>query len=171
MPQVSSNTTACAHSGPPPLPPRQVGKVAGSISVLRVSACYFLQPLNCRCVPAAQGGIDYLENPMVAAVRELQEETGITSARIVAAKDEWLQYDSPTCVRSHFTGRWVRYKGQTQKWCALQQNPTASPHHAVQLLFLLSDTANICRLLSRQRAADTCHRAAAAQLRRSSLAV
>ena len=65
-----------------------------------------------------QGGIDYLENPMVAAVRELQEETGITSARIVAAKDEWLHYDSPTCVRSHFTGRWVRFKGQTQKWCA-----------------------------------------------------
>ena len=55
---------------------------------------------------------------MVAAVRELQEETGITSARIVAAKDEWLHYDSPTCVRSHFTGRWVRFKGQTQKWCA-----------------------------------------------------
>ena len=60
---------------------------------------------------------------MVAAVRELQEETGITSARIVAAKDEWLQYDSPTCVRSHFTGRWVRYKGQTQKWCEVQPKP------------------------------------------------
>ena len=74
-----------------------------------------------------QGGIDYLENPMVAAVRELQEETGITSARIVAAKDEWLQYDSPTCVRSHFTGRWVRYKGQTQKWCVSSFQPCLRP--------------------------------------------
>lgn len=63
-----------------------------------------------------QGGIDYLENPMVAAVRELHEETGIRSARIVAAKDSWLSYDSPTCTRSQFTGGWVRYKGQTQKW-------------------------------------------------------
>ena len=65
---------------------------------------------------AAQGGIDYLENPMVAAVRELHEETGIRSARIVAAKDEWLHYNSPTCTRSQFTGAWITYKGQTQKW-------------------------------------------------------
>ncbi len=35
---------------------------------------------------ALQGGIDSggLENPMSAAVRELKEETGISSARIVA---------------------------------------------------------------------------------------
>ena len=80
-----------------------------------------------------QGGIDYLENPMVAAIRELQEETGISSARIVAAKDAWLQYDSPTCVRSHFTGRWVRYRGQTQKWCELRRSLTRSCHHVAQL--------------------------------------
>ena len=55
---------------------------------------------------------------MVAAVRELHEETGIRSARIVAAKDDWLHYDSPTHTRSQFSGGWIRFKGQTQKWCA-----------------------------------------------------
>ena len=55
---------------------------------------------------------------MVAAVRELHEETGIRSARILAAKDQWLQYDKPTRTRSQFSGGWVCYKGQTQKWCA-----------------------------------------------------
>ena len=32
-----------------------------------------------------QGGIDRLENPMIAALRELREETGIVNARIVAS--------------------------------------------------------------------------------------
>ena len=66
---------------------------------------------------------------MVAAVRELREETGIQSARIVAAKDAWLTYDCPTCTRSQFTGGWVRYKGQTQKWCAMPQLNPKSPRN------------------------------------------
>lgn len=67
-----------------------------------------------------QGGIDPLENPLVAALRELREETGITSARIVASIDSWLDYEFPTKVRAHMPGQWVRYRGQTQKWLLLQ---------------------------------------------------
>ena len=69
-----------------------------------------------------QGGIDPLENPLVAATRELAEETGIqhTSVDLVATIDPWLDYEAPTKVRAHVTGEWVRYRGQTQKWVLLR---------------------------------------------------
>ena len=67
-----------------------------------------------------QGGIDPLENPWVAALRELREETGITSVRVVASIDRWLDYDSPTKVRAAPGGRWLCYRGQTQKWFLLE---------------------------------------------------
>lgn len=63
-----------------------------------------------------QGGIDPYENPLVAAMRELHEETGMTSVRIVSSIDRWLEYEWATKVRCHLTGQWVRYRGQTQKW-------------------------------------------------------
>lgn len=63
-----------------------------------------------------QGGIDALENPMVAALRELYEETGLHSVKLVGQIDAWLTYDFPTEVRHHLTGDWTRYRGQTQKW-------------------------------------------------------
>lgn len=47
----------------------------------------------------AQGGIDSggHENPMTAAVRELKEETGISSARIVAL----ARHSPPACAAYH----------------------------------------------------------------------
>ena len=66
-----------------------------------------------------QGGIDLYENPLVAAVRELREETGITSVSIVSTMDRWLEYEWATKVRCDMTGQWIRYRGQTQKWMLL----------------------------------------------------
>lgn len=61
-----------------------------------------------------QGGIDTDETPYTAAVRELYEETGIRSTRLVAEIDKWIYYDLPPAI-SHklWSGR---YKGQKQKW-------------------------------------------------------
>jgi hypothetical protein len=41
--------------------------------------------------------------------------------RLPAQLDDWLDYDFPTDIRSGMTGSWLRYRGQTQKWCALWQ--------------------------------------------------
>lgn len=63
-----------------------------------------------------QGGIDDGENPRETALRELEEETGITPqlVRIVAESDEWLTYDLPDdLVGKMWKGR---YRGQRQKW-------------------------------------------------------
>ena len=65
-----------------------------------------------------QGGIDEGEDPWPAALRELHEETNIRSARKLAEIPEWLDYDLPPDVaKKAWKGR---YRGQTQKWFALQ---------------------------------------------------
>ena len=65
-----------------------------------------------------QGGIDEGEDPGPAALRELQEETGLTSAKIIAKAPNWLTYDLP----AHLIGKsWKgKYRGQKQKWFALE---------------------------------------------------
>jgi len=63
-----------------------------------------------------QGGLDEGEEPETAALRELAEETGVRSARIVARARNWLTYDLP----SELLGvAWEgRYRGQIQMWFA-----------------------------------------------------
>jgi putative (di)nucleoside polyphosphate hydrolase len=63
-----------------------------------------------------QGGIDENEDPKLAALRELQEETAIKSVEIIGETPNWLTYDLP----SHLIGvAWGgRYRGQRQKWFA-----------------------------------------------------
>ena len=65
-----------------------------------------------------QGGIDENEDANLAALRELQEETGITSARIIAEAPGWFTYDLPEgLIGKSWKGK---YRGQKQKWFALQ---------------------------------------------------
>ncbi|TDL79375.1 RNA pyrophosphohydrolase [Palleronia sediminis] len=63
-----------------------------------------------------QGGIDEGETPREAALRELEEETGIARDRVEIAgeTDGWLTYDLP----DDLLGRaWQgAYRGQRQKW-------------------------------------------------------
>ena len=65
-----------------------------------------------------QGGIDEGENLQVAALRELYEETGGTSAGLIAESSRWYTYDLP----EHLIGKsWNgKYRGQKQKWFALR---------------------------------------------------
>ena len=65
-----------------------------------------------------QGGIDPLENPLVAGKRELHEETGMTRVRVVGSIDGWLDYEYPTKVKSQ--DGYLKYRGQTQKWLLLE---------------------------------------------------
>ncbi len=65
-----------------------------------------------------QGGIDSDEDPYAAAMRELREETSVSSVSLLAEAPEWLSYDLPNDVIGK---AWKgRYRGQTQKWFALR---------------------------------------------------
>ena len=65
-----------------------------------------------------QGGIDPGEQPRTAALRELREETNVSSVTLLAEAPRWLSYDLPVDVsKRSWRGR---YKGQTQKWFAFR---------------------------------------------------
>ncbi|GKV29771.1 hypothetical protein SLEP1_g38669 [Rubroshorea leprosula] len=64
-----------------------------------------------------QGGADEGEDLRKAAMRELREETGVTSAEFLAEAPYWLTYDFPSQIRIKLNRRWgSNYKGQAQKW-------------------------------------------------------
>lgn len=65
-----------------------------------------------------QGGIDAGEDPAAAAVRELYEETSVTSATIIAEAPDWYNYDFPAEIAR--SGISNKYRGQTQKWFAMR---------------------------------------------------
>jgi putative (di)nucleoside polyphosphate hydrolase len=67
-----------------------------------------------------QGGVDLGEDAADAALRELLEETSVSSARIVGRTDRWLTYDFPPEVRAKLHGGWAKYEGQAQLWFLLR---------------------------------------------------
>ena len=71
-----------------------------------------------------QGGIDPGEAPWPAALRELREETNISSVEQLGEIAEWLTYDIPRdLVGLAWKGK---YRGQTQKWFAVRFTGTES---------------------------------------------
>ena len=61
-----------------------------------------------------QGGVDQNENFLQAAKRELEEETGIKSVKLIKELDGWLKYDLPEYLLGKL---WKgKYRGQKQKW-------------------------------------------------------
>lgn len=66
-----------------------------------------------------QGGIDDGETPADAAIRELEEETGVTAklVDILEETSDWIYYDFPADLRRRLPGP---YLGQRQKWFALR---------------------------------------------------
>lgn len=65
-----------------------------------------------------QGGIERYEPPRIAALRELREETGVTSVEIVAEHPQWLTYELPENLLG--VALKGRYRGQRQKWFAMR---------------------------------------------------
>ncbi len=67
-----------------------------------------------------QGGIDADETPKDAALRELEEETGVTPdlVTVEAETEGWLSYDLPhDIVAKIWKGK---FRGQEQKWFLLR---------------------------------------------------
>ncbi|MCZ2203954.1 RNA pyrophosphohydrolase [Bartonella sp. A05] len=65
-----------------------------------------------------QGGIDKGEKPLDAARRELYEETGIRSVKLIKEAQEWFHYDFPQELVGYVLNN--KYRGQIQKWFAFQ---------------------------------------------------
>ena len=65
-----------------------------------------------------QGGIDPDEDPRPAAMRELYEETGVTSVEYLGETPDWMTYEFPP-----YDGpphRLAKFRGQRQKWFAFR---------------------------------------------------
>jgi putative (di)nucleoside polyphosphate hydrolase len=68
-----------------------------------------------------QGGVDPGEDLEAAARRELEEETGVTSAELLARTDGWILYDFPEALKAqHRRDGRKPWDGQKQVWFAFR---------------------------------------------------
>lgn len=65
-----------------------------------------------------QGGVDEGEDVEHAALRELEEETGVTSVEILGRTHGWIHYDFPPGMKGAKAAR--GFLGQRQVWFALR---------------------------------------------------
>ena len=65
-----------------------------------------------------QGGVNQNEKFLQAAKRELEEETGIKSVKLIKELNGWFKYDLP----KYLLGKvWKgKYRGQKQKWIVMK---------------------------------------------------
>ncbi|WP_269514965.1 RNA pyrophosphohydrolase [Brevundimonas subvibrioides] len=68
-----------------------------------------------------QGGVDRGEDLEVAARRELEEETGVTSVALIARTEGWIVYDFPEALKlAHRLKGRKPWDGQKQVWFAFR---------------------------------------------------
>lgn len=69
-----------------------------------------------------QGGLDVGEEPIDAAYRELEEETGLArdDVEYVGAHPQWLAYELPEHLRR------THWRGQVQRWFLFRLRPESS---------------------------------------------
>ena len=65
-----------------------------------------------------QGGVDQDENFLQAAKRELEEETGIKSIKLIKELNGWFKYDLPKYLLGKLWNG--KYRGQKQKWFVMK---------------------------------------------------
>ena len=66
-----------------------------------------------------KGGIDKGEDEYHAALRELYEETNISSVTLIAESKNWYSYDFPPGIH-FFSPKKKEFVGQMQKWFLFQ---------------------------------------------------
>jgi len=65
-----------------------------------------------------QGGVDNDENFLEAAKRELEEETGIKTIKLIKEIDGWLEYNLPENLLGKIWNG--KFRGQKQKWFVMK---------------------------------------------------
>uniref|UniRef100_A0A0D6R635 Nudix hydrolase domain-containing protein n=1 Tax=Araucaria cunninghamii TaxID=56994 RepID=A0A0D6R635_ARACU len=116
--RVAVDVSAISMDGPPP-------GYRPNVGVCLVNSNNQVFVASRLDVPGAwqmpQGGVDERETPRDAAIRELREETGVSSAEILAEVPHWLTYDFPPAVKEKIDRLWGGdWKGQAQKWFLLK---------------------------------------------------